>query len=100
MQIKYYHSWQVYLQDATPVIIQYQLDITLVPLIELHEPFCFTPLPVCLVGEAVFARCLSSIKDERVEASKHLQGPGAPSFTGDKKAFIEDIRQVSVQIFE
>ena len=98
MQIEYYHSWQVHLQDVTPVIIQYKVDFTLVPLIELHE--LLTPIHVCLVGEAVFARCLSSIKDERVEASKHLQGPNAPAFTGDKKAFIEDIRQVSVQIFK
>ncbi|XP_072175292.1 6-phosphogluconate dehydrogenase, decarboxylating-like [Diadema setosum] len=50
-------------------------------------------MPVTLIGEAVFARCLSSIKDERVEASKQLQGPSMPAFSGDKKQFIEDIRQ-------
>eukprot|EP00057_Strongylocentrotus_purpuratus_P004058 XP_003727927.1 PREDICTED: 6-phosphogluconate dehydrogenase, decarboxylating isoform X1 [Strongylocentrotus purpuratus] len=50
-------------------------------------------MPVTLIGEAVFARCLSSIKDERVEASKQLKGPDAPAFSGDKKQFIEDIRQ-------
>lgn len=49
-------------------------------------------VPLTLIGEAVFARCLSAQKDERVEASKILTGP-KPSFTGDKKAFIEDIRQ-------
>ena len=50
--------------------------------------------PVTLIGEAVFARCLSSIKDERVRASKLLQGPSETKFQGDKKAFIEDIRKV------
>jgi 6-phosphogluconate dehydrogenase len=48
--------------------------------------------PVTLIGEAVYARCLSAMKDERVQASKLLNGPDA-KFTGDKKAFIEDIRQ-------
>lgn len=49
-------------------------------------------MPVTLIGEAVFARCLSAMKDERVAASKVLKGPSA-RFTGDKKAFIEDLRQ-------
>ncbi|WP_438863900.1 decarboxylating NADP(+)-dependent phosphogluconate dehydrogenase [Neptunicella sp.] len=49
-------------------------------------------VPLTLIGEAVFARCLSAQKDERVAASKILSGPKA-SFDGDKKAFIEDIRQ-------
>jgi 6-phosphogluconate dehydrogenase len=49
-------------------------------------------IPVTLIGEAVYARCLSALKDERVAASKLLSGPGI-AFTGDKKAFIEDIRQ-------
>lgn len=49
-------------------------------------------VPLTLIGEAVFARCLSAQKDERVRASKVLTGP-AKKFTGDKKAFIEDIRQ-------
>ena len=44
-------------------------------------------------GEAVFARCLSSLKDERVAASKEITGPAA-KFTGDKTAFVEDIRKV------
>lgn len=47
------------------------------------------------VGEAVFARCLSSLKDERVAASKQIAGPESSKYTGDKKAFIEDIRKVS-----
>jgi 6-phosphogluconate dehydrogenase len=48
--------------------------------------------PVTLIGEAVFARCLSALKDERVAASKILQGPIGVHFPGDKKAFVEDIR--------
>ena len=47
--------------------------------------------PLTLIGEAVFARCLSALKDERVAASKVLSGP-KPKFTGDKKAFINDLR--------
>ncbi len=49
-------------------------------------------IPLTLIGESVFARCLSAQKDERVKASKLLNGP-TPNFTGDKKAFIEDIRK-------
>ena len=48
-------------------------------------------VPLTLIGEAVFARCLSAIKEERVEASKILKGPSA-KFEGDKKAFIEDLK--------
>ncbi|XP_031562245.1 6-phosphogluconate dehydrogenase, decarboxylating-like [Actinia tenebrosa] len=50
-------------------------------------------IPVTLIGESVFARCLSSLKDERVEASKHLKGPSSCKYTGDKKEFIEHIRK-------
>ncbi|HJZ95586.1 MAG TPA: decarboxylating NADP(+)-dependent phosphogluconate dehydrogenase, partial [Candidatus Solibacter sp.] len=49
-------------------------------------------MPVTLIGEAVYARCLSAMKDDRVSASKVLTGPKS-KFDGDKKAFIEDIRQ-------
>lgn len=49
-------------------------------------------VPLTLIGEAVFARYLSSMKDERVSASQLLTGP-RPQFTGDRDAFIEDIRQ-------
>ncbi len=49
-------------------------------------------VPLTLIGEAVFARCLSAIKEERVAASKVLEGP-TPKFEGDKKAFINDIRK-------
>lgn len=48
--------------------------------------------PLTLIGEAVFARCLSAIKDERVEASKLLSGPNA-TFDGDKAKMIEDLKQ-------
>ncbi len=65
---------------------------------QLHVKDYFTCntslLPSLLLpGESVFARCLSSLKDERVEASKHLNGPAKVKFEGDKKAFIEHIRQ-------
>jgi 6-phosphogluconate dehydrogenase len=49
-------------------------------------------IPLTLIGEAVFSRCLSAIKDERVRASKILNGP-VQSFRGDKVKFIEDIKQ-------
>ena len=49
-------------------------------------------VPLTLIGEAVFSRCLSAQKDERVIASNILTG-SAPKFSGDKKAFIEDLRQ-------
>jgi 6-phosphogluconate dehydrogenase len=48
-------------------------------------------IPVTLIAEAVYARCLSAIKEERVAASKKLSGPGT-RFSGDAKAFVEDIR--------
>jgi 6-phosphogluconate dehydrogenase len=48
-------------------------------------------IPLTLIGEAVFARCLSAIKDERVIAGKVLSGPKS-SFSGDKKAFVTDIK--------
>ena len=48
-------------------------------------------VPVTLIGEAVFARCLSAMKDERVDAAKEFRRPEA-EFSGDKKAFVEDMR--------
>ena len=50
-------------------------------------------MPVTLIGEAVFARCLSAIKDERVRASKVLVGPLKEPFRGDKQQFIDDLEQ-------
>ena len=48
--------------------------------------------PLTLIGEAVFARCLSALKDERVEAAKVLSGPSV-EFDGDKAALIDDLKQ-------
>lgn len=42
----------------------------------------------------MFARCLSALKNDRIEASKSLKGPENTKYTGNKTAFIEDIRQV------
>ena len=47
-------------------------------------------VPLTLIAEAVFSRCLSAQKDERVAASKVLQGPTS-KFTGDAKSLIDDI---------
>jgi len=47
-------------------------------------------IPITLVSEAVYARSLSAMKDERVQAAKILQGPAA-KFAGDKEKFISDI---------
>jgi len=46
-----------------------------------------------VITEAVFARCISAIKDERAAASKILQGPPKMSFTGDREKFIESVRR-------
>jgi len=49
-------------------------------------------MPVTLIGEAVFSRCLSALKDERVEASKMIKGE-VSEFSGNKKEFIDDLEQ-------
>jgi 6-phosphogluconate dehydrogenase len=49
-------------------------------------------MPVTLIGEAVFARCLSALKDERVDASKVLTGPERP-IDQNRDGFIEDVRR-------
>lgn len=49
-------------------------------------------VPLTLIGESVFARCLSAQKEERVEASKILSGPKPSVYTGDRAAFLEDLR--------
>ena len=48
--------------------------------------------PLTLIGEAVFARFLSSLKSQRESASEVLQGPDTV-FDGDKKQFIADLQQ-------
>ncbi len=47
--------------------------------------------PLTSVAEAVFARCLSALKEERIAASKVLTGPET-GFEGEKEAFIDDLR--------
>jgi 6-phosphogluconate dehydrogenase len=48
--------------------------------------------PVTLIGESVFARCLSALKEERVAASKILTGPAEKATVGERAAFIENVR--------
>ena len=48
-------------------------------------------VPLTLIGESVFSRCLSAQKEERVSAAKILSGP-LPTFDGDKNEFIEDLK--------
>ena len=50
-------------------------------------------VPLTLIGESVFARCLSAQKEERVAASGILQGPRPAKFAGDRTAFLEDLRK-------
>ena len=49
-------------------------------------------IPITLIAEAVYARCVSALKDERVAAARKLKGP-KPAIKGDHKKFVEDIRQ-------
>ncbi len=49
-------------------------------------------VPSTLVTEAVYARCLSALKEPRVRASQKLHGPGG-KFSGDRKAFIAAVRE-------
>jgi 6-phosphogluconate dehydrogenase len=51
-------------------------------------------MPVTLIGESVFARCLSALKDERVRASVILQGPQSRAISAERKdEFIENVRR-------
>jgi 6-phosphogluconate dehydrogenase len=50
-------------------------------------------VPSTLVTEAVYARCLTAMKDSRTRASKILKGPVGKKYEGDRRAFIEHIRQ-------
>ena len=49
-------------------------------------------MPVTLIGEAVFSRCLSSLKGERTRASKVLSGPTA-EFKGDRAEALDNLEQ-------
>ncbi|MBO0991719.1 NADP-dependent phosphogluconate dehydrogenase [Bacillus sp. SD088] len=50
-------------------------------------------VPLPLITESVFARCISAMKEERVAASKVLSGPEAVGYDGDKDELIEAIRK-------
>lgn len=50
-------------------------------------------VPLPLITESVFARFISSMKEERVAASKVLSGPSVAKYDGDKKELIEAIRK-------
>src|SRR4051812_24853281 len=49
-------------------------------------------IPITLMAEAVYSRCVSALKDERVKAAKKLKGP-RPSISGDRAKIVEAIRQ-------
>jgi 6-phosphogluconate dehydrogenase len=49
-------------------------------------------IPVTLIGEAVYSRCLSAIKDERVAASSVLRGPERKALS-QRAEFIENVRR-------
>ncbi|MFC0401230.1 NADP-dependent phosphogluconate dehydrogenase [Paraburkholderia rhizosphaerae] len=50
-------------------------------------------VPLPLITESVFARVLSSLKDQRVAASKVLEGPATKPFSGNRNAFVESVRR-------
>ncbi|MGR8930251.1 MAG: decarboxylating NADP(+)-dependent phosphogluconate dehydrogenase [Gammaproteobacteria bacterium] len=50
-------------------------------------------IPLTLIGESVFARCLSAQKDERVRASKVLPQKSGVAFSGERQAMVRAIRQ-------
>jgi len=49
-------------------------------------------IPITLMAEAVYSRCVSALKDERVVAAKKLKGP-KPKISGDRAKWVEAIRQ-------
>src|SRR5580693_8604614 len=49
-------------------------------------------IPITLIAEAVYSRCVSALKEDRVAAAKKLKGP-RPKISGDRAAFVEAIRQ-------
>ena len=50
-------------------------------------------IPVTLIGEAVYSRCLSSLKDERIRASRILDGPKNVKYKGDNDKFLDQLGQ-------
>jgi len=49
-------------------------------------------IPITLIAEAVFSRCVSALKEDRVAASKVLKGPDSSKISAEKKAFVDAIR--------
>ena len=49
-------------------------------------------IPITLIAEAVYSRCVSALKEDRVKAAKKLKGP-RPAISGDRAKFVESIRQ-------
>ncbi len=49
-------------------------------------------IPITLIAEAVYSRCVSALKDERVAAAKKLKGPRRKIST-DRAKFVEDVRR-------
>jgi len=49
-------------------------------------------IPANAISEAVFSRCLSALKDERVAASRVLKGPTTAAFSGDRAELVEAVR--------
>jgi 6-phosphogluconate dehydrogenase len=49
-------------------------------------------IPITLIAEAVYSRCVSALKEERVTAAKTLKPVGTAKISADKKAFIDAIR--------
>ena len=49
-------------------------------------------IPITLIAEAVYSRCVSAMKPQRVEAAKVFK-PGNPKFSGDRKQWVADIRK-------
>jgi len=50
-------------------------------------------VPLSIITESVFSRFISAMKDERVAASKKLNGPSVSKYEGDRAAFIEAVRK-------
>ncbi len=50
-------------------------------------------VPLSIITESVFARFISAMKEERIAASKKLDGPAVSAYDGDRREFIEAVRQ-------
>ena len=87
---------------CTHTVFMHTLMHTQIQCTYMYTTTCFCSIsslfpshtPSSFAGESVFARCLSSLKEERTQASKILKGPSS-KFQEDKKAFVEHIRRVS-----